>query len=871
MSSTTQENLLFRITVEQTGSSIQQIDQLSKSLTNLGTASKGLGGSGANGFQNMLNGINMSAKELNTTLTSLNTSFNKLNSGTAAASMGKLSSSTEQASAALQAGTRAAEGFAAGMGTAGKGVTTVVNQLGLYKNAATTAAASANVLTAGFEKFATAGAMAEKNMFGVANTLSTFGRQADSAAASAQKLGQAENQATSATQRMTQASEASNVANQTGLGYDKDRAQQWMTNIRHISGVGLSFMSLYQAMDSVQGIGGMVAMQQEKVAEAHQKVVDALAKYGKNSKQYLQAVDAEQKATRGLVYEQREASFALHNMVFMVGLIGIELTNSLLPLLVKAGAAMKAMNSSTTAAATGVSGVAESLAGSAPGFNIFSGGAKKAEKSAVTMAEEMVGSAPKIGYVGKGLEGVSRTAVAAAPDIAKVGEEAIGMGAGVLMGAEAATKMSLGQKVMSAASKIGMVALGGLGVSAGTAAVATLAGAAAAAVAGAAIVLYGTNAFGARDAMNAMGVEIGKVNPVFKTVGDLAVVVAGKLGLTGENAAKAQGHIADLNKDFGVLSTTWNDVVANMQKSDNIIIKDIGNAASLIGTDLKTMAGHFSTQVGASISTWQKLTDAIEKHDYKAAVDIIGQAFSAIPGIIGQIFIDVNKVFDDFMRGQLAFWKNLGATILTAIQNDFNNKLVPAFKAAFDALVGIGTEVIGRLVKALGLEPVIANILRGVQTIVATFNGIVTGIRDMGAAIMAKILGTGDLVGQTGAWISKNILAPISQLYTQVTDQAGKIVDGILKSDVGQKVISWAQGVVDKLMGPFNKIGESVGGTGNAIQQVLVDLVMVQQTPTRDHRIGSNTDHHQLQQHHSKPWETGGGQWKYTIRQPRMV
>ena len=854
--STTQENLLFRITVEQTGSTPQQIDQLTKSIIGLNTASKGLGGAGSNGFQNMLNGLNMGVKELNTSVTALTTNLNKLNSGNASAGMSKLSSSTEQASAALQAGTRAAEGFAAGMGTAGKGVTTVVDQLGLYKNAATSASSAANVLTAGFEKFSTAGAMAEKNMFGVTNTLSTFGRQADSAAASAQKLGQAENSATAATQRMTQASEASNVASQSGLGYDKERAQQWIQNIRHISGVGLSFMSLYQAMDSVQGIGEMVALQQEKVNEAHQRSIEALAKYGKESKQYQQALDAEGKANRGLAYEMRESNFAMHNMLFMVGLIGIELTNSLLPILVKAGAALKGMNASTTVAAAGVSTVAESLAGSVPGFNMFTLGGNKAKKAAVEMAEGMAGSAPKIGYVGEGLKGVARTATGAAPDIAKVGEEALGMGAGLLMGADAAGKMSLGQKIMSGASKIGMVALGGLGVSAGTAAIATIAAGTAAVIAAAGLVLYGTNAFGARDAMNGLGVEIGKVNPVFKTVGDLAVVVAGKLGLTGENAAKAQGHIVDLGNDFNTLSTIWNDAVAGMQQSDNIIVKDVGNMLSLVGSDLKTMAGHFTTQVGASISTWQKLTDAIEKHDYKAVVNIIGQALGAIPGIIQQIFVDVGKVFMDFERGQLAFWKNLWATIQPAISAGLTT-LGQMFQKGLEALVGISVEVLKRVATALGLDPVIAAVQKGVQTVVATFNGIVTGIKDMGAAIMAKILGTGDLAGQAQAWISKNIIAPINQLYTQVTDQAGKIVDGILKSDVGQKVISWAQGVVDKLMGPFNKIGESIGGTGNAIQQLFGGGTGPNQTPPPTGPVSTQTTNY----HTAHRIKTLGNRW----------
>lgn len=823
MSSTTQENLLFRITVEQTGSSISEIDQLTKSITGLNTATKGTGGAGTGGFQKILDGINMSAKELNTTLTALNTNFGKLNSGTASAGMSKLSSSTEQASAALQAGTRAAEGFANSTIGAGKGVTTVSDQLGILKNSATTATSATNVLTAGFEKFATAGAMAEKNMFGVANTLSTFGRQADSAAASAQKLGQAETSAASATQRMTQASESANVANQTGLGYDKDRAQQWIQNIRHISGVGLSFMSLYQAMDSVQGIGEMVALQTEKVKEAQDKENQAIAQFGPNSKQAIQAHDAVAKAQRGLAYESREANFAMHNMLFMVGLIGIELTNSLLPILVKAGAAFKALNATTTVAATGAAKVSESILSSIPGFNLFSLGGKKAEKTVVEMAEKMVGSAPKIGYVGEGLKGVSRTASAAAPDIAKIGEEAVNMGAGVLMGAEATTKMSLGQKIMSAASKVGMVALGGLGVSAGTAAIATIAAGAAAAVAAAGLVLYGTNAFGARDAMNAMGVEIGKVNPVFKMVGDIAVSVAGAIGLTGETAEKTRGHLKNVGEDFNTLSTIWNDVVANMQKSNNIIVKDLGNMASLIGTDLKTMAGHFTTQVGASISTWQKLTDAIEKHDYKAAVDIIGQAFSAIPGIIQQIFVDVDKVFTDFMRGQLAFWKNVGMTIASAVQSGLT-ALATAFKGGLDVLVGIATEVIKRVVTALGLDPVIKNITVGVQTIVKTFNGIVTGIQDMGKAIMDKILGHAKFDQDVQAWLNTNIYTPINQLYTHVTDQAAKIVDGILKSDVGQKVTKWAQDVVAKLMAPFNKIGESIGGGANAIQQGIGGL-----------------------------------------------
>lgn len=825
--SSVQETLLFRVNIEIAGSTPAQLNAINKSIQNITSTLKGTGSSMNTNLEKTLQGIGSQERVLIQNTDRLNSSLGKIGTGPAATNLKRIQTNMTQLNSALISGGRGADSYAASM----QKITTPLNvisgsvnraadSLGLYKNSMQTATATGNAFAAQQERIATFNMNVQKSFATAGESALLYGRQVDSAAAVTQQLGAANNRAVGSMRQLTAATEEANIAQKTGVGYDSERATSMMNNVRHISGVALSFMSLSQAMDSVQGIGEMVAMQQEKVAMAHQRVVEALAKYGPASNQYRQAVDAEAKATRGLNYEQREANFALHNLMFMVGLVAIELTNSLLPIMVKVIAKIKEMGGMSAVATAAMSKIG--AAASAMGVAMGIGGTKTAkamtevEQSAAKSGKGVVGAmdmmkiaaadvlgniiplswsrgkkasaefvqdaatqagkykgtiegmgnsnkaimagiaadvATNIGQVlprefSKGANAVSslpersrgplntfedittRTAMTskdamgnigryaleagsvvagAAPIMGRFGKAAEQVGIQSLMGAGNVEKLGLTTRIMGALVKTGWGAL---------------------IAAAAAVVLYGTNTFGARDAVNAFGVSIGKTNPVLKTLGDLGVTVAGAIGLTGESADKTRGHFDQLTKDFDTLATGWHNTIALMQQSDNQLVRDVANTIVNVTDAFGKLGTDFGGQVQASINTWKLFTDTLEKHDYKKAVDIIGQAFAALPGIFQQIGTDIGGIFAELDKGIVKFATDVGTQLNTWAQgviqtmSKWVTDLGGAIKGGFESVVGITTEVMGRINAALSINPAVQAITKGAEAIKTAITNI---------------------------------------------------------------------------------------------------------------------------------------------------
>jgi hypothetical protein len=809
--SSTQENLLFKITVEQTGLTSPQIDQMAKSIQNLGGVLKGIGGGGSSGLGASLENLNANMKELNASVTQLNTNMSKIGTGAATTGFNRVKQSVQQTTVTLLESGRAVDSFNASMqkiqstgdpfqrlnasAKTGAGTMETFNAtLNTVKNTTAQTTTSTNTLGESLNRLSQVGTSAQRSTTAASEATMMYGRQMDSAAASTTRLGQNANTTSQNINKLTNAEELNNTANSAGLGYDKERAAQWLNNIRHISGTALSFMSLYQAMDSVQGIGEMVSLQQEKVTAAQEKYNQAVAQFGPDSKQAIQAHDQLAKAMRGLSYEQREANFAMHNMLFMVGLVVIELTNSLLPIIIKANAAMKEMGGIGGVVAAGFQRLTQGVVSSVPSFNMFTLGGLKARKAAKLMAEEMVGAAPKIEYSGKGLKFAGEKAAAAAPDIEKIGIRALEAGAGLQMGGEGA-----GLLARAASSLLGPVAGTAVGL----------------AIAATAALLYGNNVLGARDALNGIGVEAGKANPVLGLIGNTLVTVAAGFGLTGESAERSRQHVADLDKSYQTVATIWNNVVAGMQASDNKLVQSVGNMVHAMDQSFVQMGDHFRNQVGLSVKTWGEFTNALEQHDYKKAVDIIGQAFAALPGIINTIIQDVGGLLINFGKGLI-------------------DTFGPAIKGTWDAIVGITIETGNRLAGLLvetgkrmvtGLMGQLSGIGNQITTwvdtsIVKPINNFVNLISVTAADIWKKIVsGAGAVEGAISSWV-KGIADQINKFIDQVSITAADIWNKIVSTGgaIGDMITSW---VTKNITDPINNFVANVNVTATAIWQKI--------------------------------------------------
>lgn len=327
-------------------------------------------------------------------------------------------------------------------------------------------------------------------------------------------------------------------------------------NVKHVTAMGLQFLMLSNIQSDSTLVQENIAMQEEKVAEAHQRVIATLQQYGKQSTQYQQALAAEQKAQRGLAFEQREATAQMHNMMFIYGMIGAEILGTAVPALLK---------------------YQETLASVRKGVDAFKGGFS----SLGTVFTSFVG----------GFRNVSTEAIDFTGNLGKVEKAAL-------------KADTAGFKLRQGLGNI----VGILGGGAGTGLIAGLG------VAAVALALYGTNAGGARDAVNNFGVSIGKVNPALKGIGDALVGVAGAMGLTGESADEVNHHFDESRNAFDQAGKGYHDMVEGMTHDSNLLVSTIGEVLDVFGKFGKTVTDLATGKGGTQVDMTLPYDKAFEKY-----------------------------------------------------------------------------------------------------------------------------------------------------------------------------------------------------------------------------------------------------------------
>lgn len=617
---------------------------------------------------------------------------------------------------------------------------------------------------------------------------------------------------------------------------------QIISNAKHVSALGMSFLMLNNSQSGNEVIQGNIIMQQEKIAEDTKKLSAAIQEYGKNSRQATQAQQALDKDTRALRLDQREANAELHNMIFMYAMIGTEIMSSALPALihmqetitnVKTGVAsfrevMSSMPDKLASLWTKLNTVFDALVARIAGVTTATEASTVAQTANAVSTEAATAATVEQNAateISTGIKGLSTDAT-----IAKTA--ATEAEAGVTTEAAAATDM------YAMAGKRLLVTLGPIGLAIGAVA--------------AVYEIFSTNAFGSRDAAEAFGKSIGDTVPVLQPFLEGLQGVAGQLGMTGETAEQTKQHMDNAAFGFQHMSTLWNDTVANMQQSNNTLVKTMGDTAAVLGVDMNKAMGDLQNQVRATTNTWGLFVDALKKGDYKGAVDIIASSFSALPGIFSRIFSDVQNTLVDFNEGFNKAFDTVAGTIKDVLQN----QVLPA-------VVGIATEIGSRFIAALTTafsqmaSWATTNIVTPIQT---TVNGIATGVQEVGKAVWTKLgldqlvafavpminnLATGisnvaNFVKEAAAqvWIKLNLndliiravplvsalgkgISAVAQFVANVASDVWKALhlDDLLDSatnlgkGIANNISAGLKGVVDLL----NGVGQAAGGVGKAI------------------------------------------------------
>ena len=627
----------------------------------------------------------------------------------------------------------------------------------------------------------------------------------------------------------------------TSRGAMRQTAQEMTNYIARAAGMFISTVGLSQAVQESVGMHEALADQEEKVAEAQQHLNDLINSGTASTREITSAKNALAKAERGETVIARNAAFAYSDQLYFVALLGVELISVLIP------AYKRLKDAQSAAAASGIpfwtkmntniketsanfkkGFSSEALLGSAGAFSILwdlIGGkkAKGATKVIEEFGEATIKGKPKMDSFLLSGKGVT---------------DALGR-----MGVEAGKTAPLLTRLGATAAK----ALGIISGPIGWAITAVAVG----------LEAYATNAGGARDATNALGVAVGNYLQVFKPFGEVLVGIAGKLGLTGESADQVAVHFEKAAQGFGNMSTLWNNTVADLISSTDKFEQAVGTAFDSIGQSTSKIQADFNNQVSLMQQGWNRFWSAIATQDYSAAVDEIVNAFVSIPSILGTIVGDVNQLFGSIGTSIGAFVTDMSVKFVRwqqevspIIQSTLQG-IVKFFVDSFTNIVGIVGEIGARAGAAFmqGLESwgnIIGNAIeqwkiaftKGAETI---GNAIIGGLSWVGGEIL-KILDPSTWVGEAFAetnskstvdsWVKTNITDPINKFITNITVTAGEIwtqiestagnVTGQVMTWINTNIVDPIDSFIENITVTADKIwSQIVSGAGNIMGQVM--------------------------------------------------
>ena len=237
----------------------------------------------------------------------------------------------------------------------------------------------------------------------------------------------------------------------------------------------------------------------------HRNAAESLARYNAlvasgtaSQKELTKAKQEMNKDARAETVITRNAAFAYSDQLYFVSLLGVELVSVLIP------------------AYTRLKKVQSEAAASGKELSVF---------GALSNTFSTFGTNFESGFVNKLSKGTKQ-----------VDSDFQRMYASVNKGG--ATMANSG----TAASKFGGV-LGSLGLVVGRVAIPL-------AIITAALAVFATNTFGARDAANQFGASVGNYLQVLKPFGELLSNIAGRLGLTGESADQVTIHFEKATQGF---------------------------------------------------------------------------------------------------------------------------------------------------------------------------------------------------------------------------------------------------------------------------------------------------------------------------------
>lgn len=308
------------------------------------------------------------------------------------------------------------------------------------------------------------------------------------------------------------------------------------------------------------------------------------------------------------------------------------------------------------------------------------------------------------------------------------------------------------------------------------------------------------------------------LDDIFGTLGDIANAWANAW----ENNGNGDALMNSLLETLGKIFTTIGDIGQGIRESIGTVAEDVFGALIQFCTDV-------SNGFGALADGLKIIWDNGGQHLFDGIVNLTAEVGELILKITGGAFKDASGIFKDILAPAIGEVFDVVGTLVDKLAEftDWINNNKPLIDILSAALVGIGTALAGAKIASLVLGAVEA--LSALGAIIGSVfsGGLISGIVEIGAALVAAVGGWPIIIGAAivaiGVVIYKNwdeILAWLSNAWQWISDTCAQIWGGIKEflAQWGVDILAFIVG------GPIALVGVEIAKHWDEVKEKTTEI-----------------------------------------------
>ena len=308
------------------------------------------------------------------------------------------------------------------------------------------------------------------------------------------------------------------------------------------------------------------------------------------------------------------------------------------------------------------------------------------------------------------------------------------------------------------------------------------------------------------------------LDDIFGTLGDIADAWANAW----ENNGNGDALMNSLLETLGKIFTTIGDIGQGIRESIGTVAEDVFGALIQFCTDV-------SNGFGALADGLKIIWDNGGQHLFDGIVNLTAEVGELILKITGGAFKDASGIFKDILAPAIGEVFDVVGTLVDKLAEftDWINNNKPLIDILSAALVGIGTALAGAKIASLVLGAVEA--LSALGAIIGSVfsGGLISGIVEIGAALVAAVGGWPIIIGAAivaiGVVIYKNwdeISAWLSNAWQWISDTCAQIWGGI-KDFLAQ----WGADILAFIVGgPIALVGVEIAKHWDEVKEKTTEI-----------------------------------------------